>query len=199
MTKDATVKYSFMTASGSPSGTDHYETRYGARWVLYVNGYEVFNQFYNNNLNNPKGSTGSIEVKEGDHIELYIKDCQSWGQHIYYYFIGQYSDNSLQIIGPYIKSFTASVGRPAGDMASLGVTYVICPNGCTSFTIANFTSNNPYDGKGISSVTNGTFSGMTVTVTDNTQDVTVKLKGLSIGSSSGYYQTASKGIISSWD
>ena len=88
MTKDATVKYSFMTASGSPSGTDKYETRYGARWVLYVNGYEVFNQFYNNNLNNPKGSTGSIEVKEGDHIELYIKDCQSWGQHIYYYFIG---------------------------------------------------------------------------------------------------------------
>lgn len=105
----------------------------------------------------------------------------------------------MQTIGPYIKSFTASVGRPAGDMASLGVTYVICPNGCTSFTVANFTSNNPYDGKGISSVTNGTFRGMTVTVTDNTQDVTVKLKGLSIGSSSGYYQTASKGIISSWE
>ena len=109
------------------------------------------------------------------------------------------SDNSLQTIGPYIKSFTASINRPAGDMAGLGVTYVICPNGCTSFTIANFTSNNPYDGKGISSVTNGTFSGMTVTVTDNTQDVTVKLKGLSIGSSSGYYQTASRGIISSWE
>ena len=88
MTKDATVKYSFKTASGFPSGTDTYNKNSGARWVLYVNGYEIFNQFYNDNLNNPKGPTGSIEVKEGDHIELYIKDCQYWGQNIYYYFIG---------------------------------------------------------------------------------------------------------------
>ena len=88
MTKDATVKYSFKTASGSPSGTDKYTSNNGARWVLYVNGYEIFNQFYNDNLNNSKGPTGSIEVKKGDHIELYIKDCQYWGQNIYYYFIG---------------------------------------------------------------------------------------------------------------
>ena len=92
------------------------------------------------------------------------------------------------------------MNRYGSSMALINITYYICPNGCNEFTVSGFTSTNPYDTKGISSVTNGTFSGMTVTVTDNTQDVVVVLHTASIGATEGYVQEGSPiGKIVSWN
>lgn len=84
--KDGTLLYYIKHSSGSGNG---YGTDCGARWVIYINGKEKVNQFNDNNYMIYKGPEGTLDVKKGDYLELYVKDCQYWGQYYYYYMILQ--------------------------------------------------------------------------------------------------------------
>lgn len=84
--KDATLLYRIKHASGTGSG---YGLDCGARWVININGYTKVNEYNNDNYRKYKGPDGTLDVKKGDHLELYVQDCQHWGQYYYYYMILQ--------------------------------------------------------------------------------------------------------------
>ena len=84
--KDATLLYRIKHASGTGSG---YGLDCGARWVININGYTKVNEYNNDNYMKYKGPDGTLDVKKGDHLELYVQDCQHWGQYYYYYMILQ--------------------------------------------------------------------------------------------------------------